>query len=85
MKLGLVCKRDGQSFKKGFSGLKALKSCYDETIKRKKLLEATLHNIKLAESNIRYCAENNISAYRISSDIIAFHLPKYLGQSIGVV
>lgn len=71
MNLGLVCLRHNQSSKKGFSGLKKLKGCKGDIVE--KLLPATLHNLQIAYDNIKYCADNQIKSYRISSEIIPFH------------
>ena len=69
--LGLVCMRKGRGFKKGFVGKTAVQSA-DKSIKRKKLLKASLYNLHETISNIEYCINNNIYNYRISSNIIPF-------------
>jgi UV DNA damage endonuclease len=70
MKLGLVCMKHNQSFKKGFVGLNSLKQSKEVT---RKLYEATKYNITQTYSNIQYCIDNDISAYRVSSEIIPFY------------
>jgi len=72
MKIGLVCMRKGQSFKKGFTGLKALRQA-SENEKREKLFNASIFNLKQTYKNVQFCIDNNISSYRISSEIIPFY------------
>lgn len=71
-KLGLVCMRKGQGFKKGFTGLKAIKKATQSDI-NERLLKATLFNLEQTYDNISYCYENDIATYRVSSEIIPFY------------
>ena len=63
--------RANQSFKKGFVGIKAIAKTPQREISSK-LKIATLENINTSISNIKYCVENNIANYRISSNLIPF-------------
>ena len=72
MNLGLVCMRKCRGFKKGFSGIKALQKASNTQV-RSKLSEASIYNLKETISNIQYCIDNNIYAYRASSNVIPFY------------
>lgn len=71
MKLGLVCLKHDQSIKKGFTGIVAFNKA-SEAEKIEKLTKATLINLQTTLDNILYCADNNISGYRISSELVPF-------------
>lgn len=68
--LGLVCMLTTTKFKKGFSGLKSLKSSLKIEDKLKK---ACLHNIEETIKCLTWCINNKIFLYRISSEIIPFN------------
>lgn len=71
MKLGLVCLKHNQSMKKGFAGIVAFNKA-TEAERTEKLSKATLSNLQTTLDNIIYCADNNISAYRVSSEVVPF-------------
>lgn len=68
---GLVCMRKGKGFKKGFTGIKQIEKASQSEVDRK-LFEATLYNIQVTHDNIKWCIDNKISAYRVSSSLIPY-------------
>ena len=70
--LGLVCMQSNQSFQKGFTGLKAINKATQSQIDEK-LLKATMFNLIQTYENIQYCIDNDIKAYRISSEVVPFY------------
>lgn len=70
MKLGLVCMLTNTKFKKGFSGLSALKNA--DNIEDK-LLDATIHNIAETKKCIQWVIDNKTGMYRFSSELIPFY------------